>query len=279
MTSEPSHRVLHRGGGDEAGRPMIPAPRLVGHAVLDRHGPAGLRHGEVGAGGRRDADRRRRRQPFAAADRARLHFGARQQAQQAIVRLAHAQDACSGRQDLVLLVGIQHPAGGDIEHEVGRLHRREDQWRRRCAPHRPFEVVRHRRLDDLARLRAEVLRGRQEGRRILRVGQRVRVDDDAFAARHVGEPQSFAEQRHEVRRDVGGDRKTDHGLSPVPAARATRTDSSCAGEPLKAARVDPRIPLRRAMPCIADRDGRDKPGHDGQNRFHRAMPSSPRSST
>ena len=25
---------------------------------------------------------------------------------------------------------------------------------------------------------------------------------------------------------------------------------------------DPRIPLRKAMPCLLDRDGRDKPGHD-----------------
>jgi hypothetical protein len=25
---------------------------------------------------------------------------------------------------------------------------------------------------------------------------------------------------------------------------------------------DPRIPLRRALLCLFDRDGRDKPGHD-----------------
>jgi hypothetical protein len=31
--------------------------------------------------------------------------------------------------------------------------------------------------------------------------------------------------------------------------------------------LDPAIPIRRARPCIMNRDGRDKPGHDEEMLF------------
>ena len=104
----------------EAGRPMIPAARLVGHSILDRHRPVGLAHREIGAVLRRDPDPLRLSKPFAAADRARAHLVVRQEADEAIVRLADPQDAGAGGEDIVLLVRIEHPAGRDIEHEIGR---------------------------------------------------------------------------------------------------------------------------------------------------------------
>jgi hypothetical protein len=31
--------------------------------------------------------------------------------------------------------------------------------------------------------------------------------------------------------------------------------------------LDPRISIQTAMPCLPDRDGRDKPGHDGNESY------------
>ena len=218
MTSVPSTDSSTAVAVIEAGRPMIPAPRLGRPCRIGSTRPGRPCHGQVGAVLRRDADRRRRRRAVrrrgscAPAPRRSAAGGAGN-------RPARARAGCACRSP-----GSRSARSNRASRRSRYRARNQRRFiastisaRRHGAPHRPFEVVRHRRLDDLERLRAEVLRGRQEGRRILRIGQRVGVDDDAPRPRSPSSSaQSLAEQRHEIRRHVR--RISENGSCSPPVA-------------------------------------------------------------
>src|SRR4029077_6943622 len=90
------------------------------------------------------------------------------------------------------------------------------------------EIQRHDWLNNLEDFRAQVLCGGHESRWILRVRERVGVDDSELTRFQARSPQAFAKQRHEIGRDVGADREANHrssNASPEVGARSKQARS------------------------------------------------------
>jgi hypothetical protein len=164
----------------------------------------------IGAVLGRDAQSAARSQTRAALDGARTHLLLRKKPQQTVIGFAHPQNARACRQDLILLVRIEHPAGTDVDDKIRLLHRLDDD-RARHRPSAPaFKVVRDGGLDDLAGVGAEILRGREKRRRILRIGERIGIDDHAFAFPHFRTAKAFTEERDEIGCHIRRGREADH---------------------------------------------------------------------
>ena len=186
--------VVGAAGEEEPRRPVIPAARRVGEAVLGDHRIRPELVGHVGAECVREAKGLRLCQQLAAELDPLALIGRREELDEVLDRLHAEEDARPRVLDLELLLREQQEDG--VDHEVGGLERLERRpvRRKRRRPDRPLARVAGKRgggvrHPDVERGRTEPARCGQEGIGVVELLAALRQDRDHLAFLDSAEPE------------------------------------------------------------------------------------------